>query len=193
MRFYQRWFSSIWRVLIKPTPETFTDISNDVEDVFGESILLISMITTVLFVVVISKGYFKKTLYLNLIGSILLLILFILLFTYFISFLKERIFQNHIGCNEKLFFSIVVIILISIIIDLLLITLLPNVVFLGYASTLYSIILFIICIKSITKLKYWQSIITFFLSTILAIVSVVIVGFFFGRLIQIIPYWFDYY
>ncbi len=193
MSFFQRWFSSIWLVLIKPTPETFDEITSDVEDVLGESFLWISIITTLYFIVVVSLDYYQNTFFLNLIGSILFLTLYILLFTYFLNYLKEKIFHNEYNCHERLFFSIVVIIIISVLIDLLLLTLLPNVVFLSYAAILYSVVLSIICVKSITKLNYWQSLINLILSAILASISVVFVGFFFARLIQIIPFWFSYY
>ena len=92
MKLFRRWLSSIWRVLIKPTPETFVVISGDVDGVFGESVILISVFTSISFAVEISKGYFEKTFFLDLIGGILLLLLYILLFNYFINFIKDRIF-----------------------------------------------------------------------------------------------------
>ena len=125
--------------------------------------------------------------------SVLLFLLFILLFNYFINYINDRIFHNQSVFQERLYFSIFVIILISIILDNLLLIFLPNLVFLGYASTLYTVFLFIICIKSITNLSYWQTIITLFLSSVLSAISLIIVGFFFSRLIYLIPYWFDYF
>lgn len=193
MNSLQFWFSSIWRVLIKPTPDTFTEISNEVEDIFGQSVFLLSGATTLSFIVLITQGYFEKAFYLNLIGTTLFLILFSLLFTYFINTLKGKIFQNQVSCYEQLYFSIVVIILLTTFLDLLLILLLPGVSFLGYMLLFYAAILLIISIKSLTKLPYWQTIITLVLSAILATLSAAIVGFFLARLIQIIPYWFMYY
>jgi len=193
MNLFRRWSSSIWRVLINPTPKTFLAISDDVDGIFGESVFLFSVFTTISFIVVVSKGYFERSFFLDLIGAILLFLLFILLFNYFINYINDRIFHNQSVFQERLYFSIFVIILISIILDNLLLIFLPNLVFLGYASTLYTVFLFIICIKSITNLSYWQTIITLFLSSVLSAISLIIVGFFFSRLIYLIPYWFDYF
>ena len=193
MHFFKRWLNSLWFVIKKPTPNTFKRITDDVENIFTEAIICNSILATLAYTLLIIFGYIGPSRLDGFINFIFLVSLVLLFFVFYLNLVKEKLFNDKSYSYEKLLFSIVLILIIMTIMDSFLIAFFPDNNYLAYAVILYGVVIMIVAIKAITKLNYWQSLLNFFLSFILTLISSTIAGFFFGRLITLIPNWFKFF
>jgi hypothetical protein len=193
MHFFKRWLNSLWFVIKKPTPNTFKRITDDVDNIFIEAIICNSILATLAYTLLIILGYIGPFRLDGFINFIFLVSLVLLFFVFYLNLVKEKLFNDKTYSYEKLLFSIVLILIIMTIMDSFLIAFFPDNNYLPYAVILYGVVIMIVAIKAITKLNYWQSLLNFFLSFILTLISSTIAGFFFGRLITLIPNWFKYF
>jgi hypothetical protein len=191
----KQWLLSFWTVLISPTPKTFTSITQEVNDKFGEAIAWI-VIIIVLFLVPISIIYDDIETFNLLVVSIVMVPIWFLLFVFLMHKMNQVFFDNNKYCYDKLLFSSVVAFVVTSIVILLL-TFLSNLFFpesnnliFLIAPVVYWFVISTISVKVIMDLNYLQSFANVLISFILSSIGFFFVGTLFMLVIQDIPRFF---
>jgi hypothetical protein len=166
------WLNTFWKILISPTPGTIRAEAEKGEGKFFSAVGWLVFLAVYAFIFYIIAA--KQVLLTGLVVIVLALPLSVVLFTSAIHFIHQRIFKRKQYLYEKLMYINVAILLpIQIIYTpiwtILLETSWTNISeVLSYAVLLYQIVLLVIAVKTITNLKYWQAVITVFISIIFA-------------------------
>ena len=191
----KQWLLSFWTVLISPTSKTFTSITQEVNDKFGEAIAWI-VIIIVLFLAPISIIYDDIETFNLLVVSIVMVPIWFLLFVFLMHKMNQVFFDNNKYCYDKLLFSSVVVFVVTSIV-ILLSTFLSNLFFpesnnfiFLIAPVIYWFALSTISVKVIMDLNYLQSFANVLISFILSSIGFFFVGTLFMLVIQDIPRFF---
>lgn len=166
------WLTTFWRILISPTPGTIRAEAQKAEGKFSSAVGWLAFFAVYVFVFYVIAT--KQVLFTGLIVVMLALPLSVVLFTSAIHFVNQRIFKQKQYLYEKLMYINVAILLpiqmiytpIWAILALRSWTTINSV--LSYVVLLYQIVLLVIAVKTLTNLKYWQAVITVFISMIIA-------------------------
>ena len=167
------WLGSFWGIIIHPSESTFVNEAQKAEGKTSSAIgwLLFLTVFTHIYNYIVFKSVFS-------IPVIILTFILIPLDALFLAFCLDTIYRR-VFHRKKTYFDeflyIVVVVLVSSQLFVSLLNLIPAIRgnYLLLASYLYPIVLLIIAVKSLTKLKGWQSAITVVLSVILALAGLI--------------------
>lgn len=185
----KKWLCSFWSVLIRPTPKTFTSITHNVEESFGEAIAWIVFILVIFFVPV-SIITDDPQMFNLMVICIIMIPIWVLLFVFLLHRMNYVLFKNNNYCYDELLYATVVIFVITSLLNILLVIFLVSNYYFLYAPVLYCFVLTVISVKAITELSYLQSLLNVTVSLTLSSIGFIFIGSFFMLLIQEIPRFF---
>ena len=185
----KKWLWSFWLVLIKPIPNTFILITQDVKGSFGGSIAWITFIIVIIFLPT-SLIYDDPRFIELMIIAVFLVPVWILIFVFLLHRLNQLLFKNDLFCYEELLYGIVVIFVVISLFDILFILFQVSQSILIFTTIIYRLVLITICVKSIMKINYWKSLLNILISFPLSLVVFLLIVSFFMLLIQDIPRFF---
>jgi hypothetical protein len=172
------WLGTFWRILILPTPKTFVEEAEKAKDKFTSVIGWAVFIIIYSYLIAAMAGYmFNFTILIS--GSLILPIVIVLIPSA-IHFVLQRVFHRKQYLYDKVLYIFTSIVVLFQIIITPIIFWAPQSIasVISYIVIAYQFILFVISIKSIANIKYWQA-------TITVIVSLIIGGLIF---ICVIPF-----
>lgn len=159
---FRQWLLSFWSILRRPTPETFSAITKDVGDRFGEGIAWIAGIIS-FFIVPLMVVFPEPHLLTTLVVSIILIPIWFILYVFLLHRMKGVLFGRPADCYEPLFYAAVSNFAVTsfiFLIALLLSTLLLSPVngsFLLFIPLLYWLAVSAISVRAIMALGVFQS------------------------------------
>ena len=159
------WLVTFWRVLVLPTPVTFVNESKKAKDQFGGSVAWLVIFSV--FVYSIGSIALKEPLPLSiLIGAIILIPITVVFFTTAMHFFYQRVFHKKQYLYDEFIYLCTAIIISIQAIYMLVALILPDnfSIYLSYVVYLYQLCLVVVVYKALTKLNYWQSIVSVILS-----------------------------
>lgn len=161
------WLTTFWKVIIKPTPETFIEESKKAQGKLSTAIawLVFSILFDFLFSYFAHQFLFPPAI---IIGMVMFFPIAFLVFVFFIHLFYQRLFRRKKDLySEFLYLSVGVMTPISLI--NLLVPLIPNVgLALAAIVWVYLFVLIVIAVKAVSKLNVWQSTLTVFLGLLFA-------------------------
>ena len=160
------WFGTFWRILVSPTPRTFTEEAEKAEDKFISAIGWTVFVAFYSYLLPLIKGpTFNFTL---LIYSLLIFPLVIVLVPSAAHFVLQRLFHQRQYLYDKiLYLYAAILILFQLIIAPITYFAPQNIALaLNYFSMAYQFVLFVIATKSIANIKYWQAVVTIMCSIV---------------------------
>jgi len=166
------WLVTFWKVLISPSPKTFVAEAQKANGKFASAMGWIIFFSIYIFIFSIIA--LKQVMVIGFIFVVLALPIAIIIFTSAMHFAYQRIFKRKQYLYDKLVYATVAILLPIQFLFVPLSTILFPVLsvsvnsILNYIIFLYQIVLLVIAFKSITNLKYWQSIATVLISIVVA-------------------------
>ena len=166
------WLTTFGKILVSPTPTTFQTEAQKGEGKFPSAVGWLVFFSVYYFI--FFSMAVNQVLFTTLIALVLALPLSIVLFTSAMHFVHQRIFQRNQYLYENLMYINVAILLPLQMIympvwTILLSTSLAAInTILYYVILFYQILLLVIAVKTIINLKYWQAVVTVFISIIFA-------------------------
>lgn len=154
------WFETFWKILILPTSGTFSEESEKAKGKFSSAIGWAIFIAIYSFVISIIAGInFNADLF---IIAMLIFPILVVLLPSATHFVLQRFFhQKQYLYDRLLYIFTAILVLFQLIITPVTFFAPSTIVRLAnYFVIAYQLVLFIIAIKSIARIKYWQAIIT---------------------------------
>ena len=168
------WITTFWRVLVSPTSKTFIAESQKAKGKFSSAIGW--MIFFAIYLFIFSTIAFKQVQVIGLIFVILAFPLALIILTYVMHFVYQRVFKrNKYLYDELLYINVAILLPIQFLFVPISIIIYPSLPtptmgsILNYGIFLYQIALLVRAFTSITNLKYWQSIVTILISISISI------------------------
>ena len=161
------WLTTFWKIIIKPTPETFIEESKKAQGKLSTAIvwIVLSIILVYAFIFFAYDYLFHPA---TIIFATLLFPIVFLVFVFFTHLFYQRLFRR-----KKDYYSEFLYLFIGIFVPLsaihFLVGLIPNIgPTLSNIIWAYLFVLIVIAVKAVSKLKVWQSIVTVFLGFLFA-------------------------
>lgn len=184
MKNFKNWLRTFGKIIVSPLPKTFIKESRKAKGKTLSALgwFLFVYIFGLIFSLVILKS--KVSLYGIVAGLIFYPILFFL-FVYCLNSLSKSLFHLNKDFHAEILYLVVGIYTPFSIIQAG-INVLPKIgIIAGWISYIYPLILLTIAIKSLTKLNYWKTLVTIFLSSIIAILGLLFILPFFMNILFI--------
>lgn len=182
------WLGTFLNILIKPTPETFRA---EAQKAPGKSYSAYFWLALVL-PIAQAYGYifYGITIY-NPVGYIIISLLFPIGFFFYpflVNFFHKKIFKRKADHHIELIYLMVSIFFVLYNLNILATFVPPPFgIYLGFASYVYYFVLNILALKALTHLKFWQSLVTVFISTIFAVPGFFCIPIFIINFVRTVP------
>ncbi len=161
------WLTTFWKIIIKPTPETFLEEAKKAQGKLSTAIvwLVLSIIFICAYVYFTFDYLFPPA---SIIGTILIFPIVFLVLVFFTHLFYQRLFRRKKDRYSELLYLFVGIFVPFVVINLL-VGLIPDIgLILADIVLVYIFVLAIVAVKAVTKLKLWQSIVTVVLGLLFA-------------------------
>jgi hypothetical protein len=160
METLKEWLGTFWRILISPTPETFVKESEKAENKMASAIGWAVFISFYSYLLPLIKGpTFKFTI---LLYMVLIFPIVIVLVPSATHFMLQRVFHRKQYLYDRLLYIFTaILVMFQLIVNPIGYFAPPAIATaLNYILIAYQFVLFVIAVKAIAKIKYWQSIVT---------------------------------
>lgn len=167
------WLGTFWKILISPTPQTFMEEADKANNKISSAVGWIVFVAFYSYSFPLIRGYaFNFTI---LIYMLLLLPFIIILVPSATHFVLQRVFHRKQYLYDKVLYIFAAILVLFQIITIPITVLLPSNIAsaVNYALIAYQFLLFVIALKSIANIKYWQAAITVIVSAVVGALIVI--------------------
>ncbi len=170
------WFTTFWKILISPTPKTFSSESQKAEGKFPGAVAWLVFFAVYLFI--FSIFMLGQVFITGLIGILFVIPLTMILFTSAMNFLYQRVFKGKQYIYDKLIYLNTAILLsvqfLFVPFSALVLVPLSSITFNAIVADVvlfYQFILTMIAFQSISGLKFWQAAVTVTVSIFAAAIA----------------------
>jgi hypothetical protein len=161
------WLSTFWRVLASPTPKTFAEEAEKAKNKFSSAIGWAVFTAAYSYLVPALFGQAFDLVFLVI--AILIFPIAIVLVPSATHFMLQHAFRRKQYLYDKALYIYTAIFVLFQIIIIPITYLVPSniVSFVDYIFIAYQFVLFVMAVKAIAKIKYWQAIVTVLVSAII--------------------------
>jgi hypothetical protein len=164
MEILKDWLGTFWRILVSPSPATFVKEAEKAENKMASAIGWAVFISFYSYLLPLMKGpTFKFTI---LLYGVLIFPLVIILVPSATHFMLQRLFHRKQYLYDRLLYIFTaILVLFQLIVNPIGYFAPPAIASaLSYILIAYQFVLFVIAVKAIAKIKYWQSVVSVFAS-----------------------------
>jgi hypothetical protein len=183
------WITSFGKILGKPTPQTFRQEAEKAKGKTNSAFVLLFLFLPLSCVILHHFFRFPCSPD-DLPAEFIMSIFFPLLFYFYVlftNFLYKRLFKRKKDYVDELLYLYVIIFYLCYIFNVAT-SYIPVIGFyLSWGTYLYFIILNILALRSLTKLKLWQSTITVIISLLIGLIGVILIPMFIFSLMRTVP------
>jgi hypothetical protein len=167
----KNWLNAFWRIPLKPFPKTISDVSSYARtNTWQQAVAwsaIIALIYQLHYIFILKNPRPPNLSFWSSMMFIVVLPIELLFFVFWIHTLFHKVFKRKRDCYKELLFVITAII-VGLSLLTIPISLIPQIgVWLGWAITIYQVLLVLLAIKTITKLMLWESIVVLIFSLLL--------------------------
>jgi hypothetical protein len=163
------WLITFGMIAIKPLPETFVIESKKAKGKFSTAIAWVAIVAVLIDIqTMLIKNYFSVS---KILKSVLFMPIVVLFAVFSIHWLYQRLFGRKKDLYSELLYLIVGIFVPFVVISFLVnqIPIIGEALF--WITLAYPLILTVIAVKTMTKLKIWQSVLIIFLGSVVAVIG----------------------
>lgn len=165
-------FLNLWQILIRPTAETFRAVGANHAGRFASSLIMAVLTYAIASQVTYVYFQLRPDFVFSYIAALVMFFPLLCLFwVFFIHQLYKKLFGRSKDHYAELAYILFLAITLSNLFDIPFLWIPDSFkTYTGWLPTLYLLILAVVAVSSITKLRWWQSVITVVLSTVISVI-----------------------